>query len=244
MLSLELMCVIYVITHVASGRKYVGYTRYTAPRRYRGHVKAAKAGEDTYIARAIRLYGASAFKIEVLEQCEEALLNEREIFWIQKLGTVKPHGFNLTEGGGGMLRPSESTRQKMRDAHLGKVRGPLSEEHKAAVSRAQKGRPRWTDEQRKEIAARQTGKSCPHNIENCRQLGFSWKGKKFTEEHRVKLREAWIRRRMRGGVSEETRQKLGDASRGRTMSVEARRKISEARKRYFTEKYIAERSSS
>ena len=48
----------------------------------------------------------------------------------------------------------------------------------------------------------------------------------FTEQHREKLRQAKIGRRL----SEQTRRKVGDAQRGRTLSAETRKKISDAKK--------------
>ena len=41
------------------------------------------------------------------------MLNEREIFWIAKLNTKVPNGYNLTDGGEGLVNPSDETRAKM-----------------------------------------------------------------------------------------------------------------------------------
>lgn len=50
------------------------------------------------IHQAIRKYGIENFAFEVLEECAEALLNEREIYWIAKLNS-KQNGYNMTDGG-------------------------------------------------------------------------------------------------------------------------------------------------
>ena len=81
---------IYVITHTATGRKYVGQSlnvdARTASYKYSGHAE---------IGRAIKTHGLDAFTIEVVERVSnEQLLNERELHWIRKLNTVMPHGFN------------------------------------------------------------------------------------------------------------------------------------------------------
>ena len=38
-------------------------------------------------------------KFEVVEECPDAMLNDREQHWIRELGTLSPHGYNLTTGG-------------------------------------------------------------------------------------------------------------------------------------------------
>ena len=39
-------------------------------------------------------------KFEVIEECPDDMLNEREHFWIEKLNSLSPNGYNLTTGGG------------------------------------------------------------------------------------------------------------------------------------------------
>lgn len=54
-----------------------------------------------YIHKAIRKHGPDAFTIELLEECTLEEIDSREIFWIEKLGTLS-HGYNLTGGGSGV----------------------------------------------------------------------------------------------------------------------------------------------
>lgn len=51
----------------------------------------------------MRKYGIDNFYIEMIEQCDDNLLNEREIYWINKLDTYK-NGYNSTTGGDGRLQ--------------------------------------------------------------------------------------------------------------------------------------------
>ena len=51
-----------------------------------------------YIKRAILKYGKEHFQINLLEEVEESLLDEREIYWI-KIYDSFHNGYNLTEGG-------------------------------------------------------------------------------------------------------------------------------------------------
>lgn len=91
-------CGIYVIRHVASGRCYVGQSR-NIEKRWREH-RGSKEG--TLLHRALRKYGNEAFDWTVLETCDPSELLVREVFWIDRLGTLHPKGFNLTTGGEGV----------------------------------------------------------------------------------------------------------------------------------------------
>lgn len=51
-----------------------------------------------YIKRAILKYGKENFTIEVLEDCDVTILNEREKYYINLYNSYK-EGYNCTEGG-------------------------------------------------------------------------------------------------------------------------------------------------
>ena len=87
--------IVYKITNLLNGKIYVGQTKKTLDKRFKEHSKA-----KTVIGAAIRKYGAENFKIEVIEFCQNFLeLNEREIFWIEKLNCKVPNGYNVADGG-------------------------------------------------------------------------------------------------------------------------------------------------
>jgi group I intron endonuclease len=90
---------IYLITNTITNKKYIGQTRESLAKRWRGHLRCAKSGIKTPFYDAIRLYGDLVFKTDVLEQCTVELLNEREVFWIKRLNTCVPNGYNLLSGG-------------------------------------------------------------------------------------------------------------------------------------------------
>lgn len=95
---LEKSCVIYLLTNKFNLMRYVGQTN----RKLRVRLCAHKNNPSGYIGRAITKYGLENFKVEILEECETPKqLNEREIFWIAKLNTKSPNGYNLTDGGAG-----------------------------------------------------------------------------------------------------------------------------------------------
>jgi DNA-directed RNA polymerase specialized sigma24 family protein len=107
---------IYVVTHDASGKKYVGQTRTTIERRWQGHIQSAlKAGQtrDRALSVAIRAYGPTAFSIRKVAEAENLqVANDLERQWIEKLETRAPNGFNSTRGGGAAPLPGRAVAVK------------------------------------------------------------------------------------------------------------------------------------
>ena len=90
---------IYKITNLINGKVYIGQTRRTIEIRWRDHVYDSKRSEYP-IHRAIRKYGVDNFKIEMLEECENDKLDEKEIYWIKEYdSTNSDKGYNATSGG-------------------------------------------------------------------------------------------------------------------------------------------------
>lgn len=101
-------CGIYLITHLASGRGYVGQSR-DIDRRWREHGATLKP--RSHLEKALRCYGRDAFSFEVLEVCPPELLDEREREHIARLGTLAPCGFNREPGGHAPGAPCAETRE-------------------------------------------------------------------------------------------------------------------------------------
>jgi group I intron endonuclease len=122
---------IYKITNRITNKVYVGVTRRTLALRWRGHLKQAAQGKLYPLYRAMRRDGLQNFSIEQLDVADtEKAMFEKEMAWISKLkSNQKPHGYNLTHGGVGILvvdyakrpRPpcSEETRRKIGEANTG-----------------------------------------------------------------------------------------------------------------------------
>jgi group I intron endonuclease len=125
---------VYLATNTANGKRYVGKTRLRLARRWRQHVRDAANGAPLLLSRAIRKYGADAFELSILGECQSVQeMNALEIDKIAQLRTYDPRvGYNMTRGGDGCLgqtgakapmfgkRHSTATREKMRQSHLGK----------------------------------------------------------------------------------------------------------------------------
>ncbi len=106
--------IIYQITNVVNGKRYIGKTTKSAEDRLKKHFYNAKSGQNTHLYKAIRKYGEASFTIEVVENTDEQQLNEREIFWISKLSPE----YNMTIGGdGGDTSNSENFINSMNAYH-------------------------------------------------------------------------------------------------------------------------------
>lgn len=98
--------VIYLITCLLNGKKYVGQTTRSVEIRFREHKR-----KDSPLGNAIQKYGAKNFTIKILEECKtKQQLNEREIFWVAHFNCMIPNGCNRT-GGGGSIIPQGSTKR-------------------------------------------------------------------------------------------------------------------------------------
>ncbi len=97
---------IYLHTHIASGRCYIGLTKKTMMRRWKDHVYSSQhspGGKSitSHFANAIRKYGKDAFSHQVLDQTDNLdHANFLEEKWIEILDTRDPRfGFNIKRGG-------------------------------------------------------------------------------------------------------------------------------------------------
>lgn len=93
---------IYKITNIVNGKLYIGQTRKTVEERFEIHLKNAKKHINRYLYDAMNKYGYDNFVPSLIEECEDNLLDEKEIYWIKFYNTInKDIGYNMTIGGGG-----------------------------------------------------------------------------------------------------------------------------------------------
>ena len=90
---------IYKITNNVNGKLYIGQTIYPLSYRYTNHLSDARNGRGYAMASAIRKYGQDNFSIELVEECDENLLNDLEVKYIKQYNSMTPNGYNLTHGG-------------------------------------------------------------------------------------------------------------------------------------------------
>ncbi|MGH2362312.1 MAG: NUMOD3 domain-containing DNA-binding protein, partial [bacterium] len=142
----------YIVRHRISRKAYVGTTVRSVEKRWRDHLNAAFSGrKSSLLHEAIRRDGAELFTVDVVQECQDyETLLEAEKGFIASLGTLDPGGYNIVKGGRGNLgwRWSAETRAKI----VAKLRGrpahnkgvPHTDEAKARMSAARKGKPKTT----------------------------------------------------------------------------------------------------
>lgn len=89
---------IYIITNLITGKTYIGQS-IDIQRRFHEH-RCISHESNRHLKYALAKYGKENFKYEVLEECKEDELDERERYYIEKL---KPE-YNITTGGQDSLR--------------------------------------------------------------------------------------------------------------------------------------------
>lgn len=102
----EVICGIYKITNLVNGKIYIGQSQ-DIYRRWTQHKKIGKSkrGYNNYrnqpLYRALRKYGIHNFSFEIIEICNQAMVSEREIYWIDYYDCTiyNNKGYNLTHGG-------------------------------------------------------------------------------------------------------------------------------------------------
>lgn len=97
---------IYVATNTINGKQYVGKTMRNVENRWKEHVLFANQETEVNknsLSAAIVKYGDDAFSfLQVAKALTYAELNKLERYWIKKLNTIFPKGYNLTRGGSGL----------------------------------------------------------------------------------------------------------------------------------------------
>ena len=207
--------VIYKITCLVSGKIYVGRTKQKLEKRMTQHRHESKKGSPG-LGAAIRKHGWENFSVEILETCPVEQLNEREIFWIAKLNANGSNGYNLTEGGEGLVNPSAETRARMsanrpdvsgeKNPNYGKKTPP---EVCAKISAGNKGKTKGkkrkplSEEHKAKVSANHadvSGEKNPnygkkHSPETIAKMSAkaksrpsARKGKKHSEESKAKMR--------------------------------------------------------
>lgn len=91
---------IYKITNLINNKIYIGYTKYTPEKRFQEHW-LQRFQDNSILHKAMIKYGKNSFKIEGLEEFNEDENDwcQKECYWIEKLQSRQPKGYNICEGG-------------------------------------------------------------------------------------------------------------------------------------------------
>ena len=148
---------IYKITHIDSGKSYIGQTVNKPSQRWAQHWNYSKRAELTgkrlgHLNKALLKYGKDAFIYEIIEEnIPKDELDAKEILAISKYDSFN-NGYNLNSGGA--LYATNDFKSK----HYA-----LTDEHKEAISKSKKNIvPVWTKESKKILIEKKIGKNNPN----------------------------------------------------------------------------------
>lgn len=200
---------IYKITHVASGRFYVG-SAVDLKERWKTHRVRLNRGvhHNARLQRAWLKHGAAAFEFHILERTDRDSLIVREQFWIDSLCACQ-RGYNLAPRAGSALGVvhSAETRRKISERQRGRKMDPAavarsvaaragyiaSAETRAKISAAGKGKPKSEGmRQRLSATLKATWRPSAVMLERARAANL---GKKFSAETIAKRVATRVRNR-------------------------------------------------
>lgn len=205
--------IIYKITNLINNKIYVGQDK---------NNNSFYLGSGTAIKNAIKKYGKENFKKDILETCSDCNeLNEKEIYWIDKLNSRdKEIGYNISKGGDEGNRSQhgsfyqcwvEKYGKDEADIKLSEMKEKISKSIKEIGIFSNYGKngvyKYWVEKYGKDEA--------DIKLEN--------KKNKLRDIEKQKKLDNWHH-------SEETKKKISDSSKNRILSDETKKKISESRK--------------
>jgi hypothetical protein len=97
------MSCIYIIKNTINNKVYIGKTT-CFNNRQKDHLRKLKSGKhiNLHLQSSYNKYGKDVFTINVLENCDDSLINDREKYWIIYYNSVNNScGYNCTHGGDG-----------------------------------------------------------------------------------------------------------------------------------------------
>lgn len=179
---------IYKITNLINGKIYIGQTT-DMERRTKQHLRDSRLKKPkSVIGKAIKKHGWENFTVDIRFNAFDAdALNEAEKSIIKDdKSTESKIGYNLREGGmaaSGWCH-SDATKAKLSLSHIG-LTMPCSEETKAKIGLANKGRTRTNESKTKmSLSAR---RRTPVSEEAKHNMSLSQKGKTHSEQTRQKI---------------------------------------------------------
>jgi group I intron endonuclease len=207
---------IYRIVNQVNGKKYVGQTTQESPqKRWVQHLKSINNGRGCPILRkAVKKYGSENFKFEVICECENSELNDREKTFIISENSLWPNGYNVSKGGfgGGFIGKTHTEETRAKLSYATKLfAASLSYEKKREIAKkiSEKNKiikQNVSEITRKKISEALTGKS-KKKPSNDLKLYYSSTDPdiiKKREETRNKIREAALKRAAEGKVAKFT----------------------------------------
>jgi len=175
--------IIYCVTNLINGKIYIGQDAKNRPNYF---------GSGKYVQQAIKKYSIENFRKDILAYCySKDELDAYEIFWIKKLNSKAPNGYNLTDGGGGFSgKHSKKTKQKMSQSQKGRV---VSEETKEKISSYAKINPNYGMRGRCQSEETRQKMRKPKTETHRQNMSKAQKGKKLSEKIKQNISKGMLK---------------------------------------------------
>lgn len=192
--TIDALCGIYKIVNKINMKVYIGQS-INIKQRWKDHIRVLNQNKSrcTLLQRAWNKYGEENFSFEILELCTEDMLDEIEIKYINIYDSIS-NGYNIETGGNKNKCLSDTTKQLLSEAHLGKI---MSNETRQKMSKSRMGvangmyGKRHTEESKKKMSKSKKGKKGRPNSDYQRECArIANLGKTLSEETKRKISEA------------------------------------------------------
>lgn len=234
---------VYGLINRINGKVYIGQTSVPFEKRVLSHFVRArrpKLGLQKHLYYSMRRYGICAFSWFILDRVEtKSQLDEKEQYWIMVFNSRSPHGYNLTDGGDGIVgyRHTKKTKLRMSGENSPWFGRHHSKETKEKIAAAVSGEnsPTKRPEVRKKLSLSHLGENNPffgkhHSAETKAKMSKN-SGMKRLE---IRMKFLGEGNGMFGKHhSKKTRKKISEMVFGRRRSEETKTRISVGMKRSY-----------
>jgi len=202
--------IIYKTTNLITGKIYVGQDSKNKPN---------YLGSGKYLWNAINKHGKENFKKEIICECfSKEDLNEKEKYWIKTLNCKVPNGYNITEGGDGVVgrKHTEEEKVQIREQMKGNkysLGSKRSEEFKNNIREINKGNKYNLGRKQTEEHKRKTGEKSKGRV------------KSFEERKNISIRMKGNKNCIGRKHTDEEKKKIGEKSKGKRLSEETKLKM-------------------
>lgn len=199
--------------------RYIGVTKNSSNKRLNGHLTEKSTTHKYYWIKKLKEAGLVPI-FNIIEEVPHDQRYDREKYWISVMRSMGCDLVNSTDGGEGILNPSEETKEKISLWHRNKK---LSPEHKAKIGLSKKGNHFNLGIKRGPITAIRSEKLSKALMGNKYALGHRpWLGKKHSKETIEKMSILKIGKKQ----NEETLNKKREAMKRYASTPEAKEKLS------------------
>lgn len=202
--------IVYKTTNKLNGKIYIGKDESNNP---------SYLGSGYILKKAISKYGKDNFIKEILEECDSReLLNEREVYWIEKYKSTDPNiGYNIAKGGTGG------------NTYFGKTDFELTE-IKSKISNSLKDRV-FTENHRNKLSNSASDRKGNKPCKFKGQKMEDYLGEEYSKEIKDKISNS-LKAHYKNGMSEEQRLKISRSLKGNKLGP-----MSDTHKKRLTESF-------